>query len=217
MFVHSKNCYQTYFKRTADLILAGAGTIFLLPIFSVIGLFIKIDSVGPIIFRQKRVGKDGKVFTIYKFRTMVENAERLKTKVLYLNEADGPVFKIRNDPRFTKIGRFLSHTGLDELPQIFNILMGGMSIVGPRPLPVDEESKISPKEQKQRRGVKPGLVSSWVLKGAHDLTFKEWLASDMEDIDRTSFGYDLKILISSVLLAKKLVVRELLGINSYRV
>jgi lipopolysaccharide/colanic/teichoic acid biosynthesis glycosyltransferase len=143
--------YQKFGKRGIDVLLSLLGLIFLWPIFQIIALLIKLDSPGPVFFRQKRVGKNGKVFTFYKFRNMVKEAKNLKKKYFHLNEADGPVFKIRDDPRYTRVGKFLSHTGLDELPQLINILKGEMSLVGPRPLPVDEEKQIPKKWQKRHQ------------------------------------------------------------------
>ena len=196
----NKTLYLTYFKRIFDLLLALFGSIFLIPFFGLIGIMVTIDSTGPVIFKQKRVGKNGQIFTMYKFRTMLKNAEHLKEKYLNLNEADGPVFKIKDDPRFTKVGKFLSHTGIDELPQLLNIIKGEMSFVGPRPLPVSEEAKIPPKIQKQRRSVNPGLVSSWLIKGAHELSFSDWMKYDVFDLENTGFIYDFRILIKALIL-----------------
>lgn len=148
---------------------------------------------------------------------MVKEAEKLKDKYRHLNEVDGPVFKIKNDPRFTRVGKFLSHTGLDELPQLINILKEEMSFVGPRPLPVDEEAKITPKQGTLRQSVRPGLVSSWLTKGAHDLTFAQWIQSDCDDIKNSSLKYDLRILFTSIFLDYKLVIRELIGKNASRI
>lgn len=145
-----------------------------------------------ILFKQKRLRKDKKVFEMYKFRTMVEGAEKLKKKYAHLNEVNGPVFKIRNDPRYTKIGKFLSHTGLDELPQLINVFKGEMALVGPRPLPVDEAKRV-PKKYERRFSVLPGMTSSWIIKGAHKLTFKEWMDLDLEYVKNKSFFYDLSL------------------------
>jgi len=160
-----------------------------------------------IFFKQKRMGKNKKVFTMYKFRTMVKNAEDLKSNIYHLNEADGPVFKIRNDPRYTKIGKFLSHTGLDELPQIINVLKGEMALVGPRPLPVDEAKKI-PKKYGRRFSVLPGMTSPWIIKGAHNLTFKKWMELDLNYVKKKSLWYDSIILGKSFFLVLKLLFRE---------
>lgn len=210
-----KTVYQKFGKRGIDVFLANLGIIFLWPFFLFLSALIKISSPGPTILKLKRVGKNGKIFTFYKFRTMVKNAEKLKEKIAHLNEADGPVFKIRNDPRFTKLGKFLSHTGLDEIAQLVNILKGEMSFVGPRPLPVQEEIQITKKWQKKRRRVKPGIACSWLLKGAHSLSFSQWMKLDLEDMEKSSFLYDLKILSQTILLGLRLVKRQLKGNNHF--
>ncbi len=161
-----------------------------------------------IFFKQKRLGKDKKSFTMYKFRTMVDNAEDLKSKIYHLNEADGPVFKIRNDPRYTKVGKFLSHTGLDELPQLINVIKGEMALVGPRPLPVDEAKKI-PKKYERRFSVLPGMTSPWIIKGAHRLTFKKWMELDLEYVKNKSIKYDLVVLEKTALTIFKLLINEI--------
>lgn len=203
--ITSKNYYSLYIKQIFDLLFAFLGLLFFSPLFLLISILIKLDSKGPIIFKQKRVGKNGRIFTMDKFRTMVKEAEDLKEKYRHLNEADGPVFKIRNDPRFTKFGKFLSHTGLDELPQLINVFRGEMSLVGPRPLPIDEEKKIPKKWQNTRRKAKPGIFSSWLVNGAHELSFKEWMELDVKDVEKSSFQRDLKILLKTVLLELKLL------------
>lgn len=207
--------YQRWGKRGIDILFSTLGIIFLSPVFLIVGLLIKLDSPGPIIFKQKRIGKDGKIFTFYKFRNMVKNAEKLKKKHLYLNEANGPVFKIKNDPRYTRIGKFLSHTGLDELSQLINILKGEMSLVGPRPLPVDEEAQIPKKWQAKRRQAKPGIACSWLLNGAHSLSFTQWMKLDLKDIKKSSFAYDLTILFKTIFLGIRLVKNELLRKNHF--
>lgn len=211
----STTVYQKFGKRGIDVLFSFFGLGFLWPVFLLIATLIKLDSPGPVIFKQKRVGKEGKIFTLYKFRTMVLNAEKLKRKYLKLNEADGPVFKIKNDPRYTKIGKILSHTGLDESPQLFNILKGEISLVGPRPLPTEEEEKIPLRWQKARRKVKPGLVSSWLLKGAHTLSFPQWMESDLKDIKNGNFWYDLKIFLRTTLLGINLIRNELKRNNHF--
>ncbi len=201
--------YQKFGKRVMDIIVSLLGLLLLSPVLLIIAILIKLNSKGPIIFKQKRTGKDGQPFIFYKFRSMFPKAEKMKKKYLGLNEASGPVFKIRNDPRYTKIGKFLSHTGLDELPQLVNVLKGEMSLVGPRPLPPEEEKKISFSYQKVRRSVKPGLVSSWILKGAHHLSFNRWMALDLEDIRKRGLLYDSLILLQTISLAIILFKDEL--------
>lgn len=177
----------------------------------VIALLTKLASRGPVIFSQKRVGKAGKIFTLYKFRTMYMEAEKDRKKFKHLNEAKGPVFKIHNDPRFVGIGKFLARTGLDELPQLFNVLTGEMSLVGPRPLPVYEANKLKP-WQKVRETVLPGITSPWVINGMHRLPFNEWMKSDSEYIKGRSFCHDLKILIRTFSMMLRLFVSGLVKI-----
>jgi lipopolysaccharide/colanic/teichoic acid biosynthesis glycosyltransferase len=181
--------------------------ILLLPLWIIFCVFIKIDSKGPCIFKQKRMGKDKKIFTMYKLRTMVWNAESLKKKLMKLNEVDGPVFKIKNDPRFTRFGKVLSDTGLDELPQLVNIIKGEIAFVGPRPLPVKEALKV-PKKYKKRFEVLPGVTSPWVLKGQHELNFSKWMELDLIYIKNKSGIYDLKISLATVFLVLKLIWKK---------
>ncbi len=211
----ARQFYQKYIKRGIDFFLSLLGLIFLWPLFLVIALIIKIDSPGPVFFKQKRGGRDGEVFAFYKFRNMVRNADKLKKKYASLNEANGPVFKIRNDPRYTRVGKFLSHTGLDEFPQLINILKGEMSLVGPRPLPAKEEKQIPKKWQIKRRQAKPGLACSWLLKGAHNLSFEQWMKLDIEDIRKSSLSYDLATLAKTVFLGLSLVIKEIKGGNHF--
>ena len=181
--------------------------IFFSPVFFILYILIKLTSQGPFFFKQLRVGKNKKPFLIYKIRTMVENAEDLKEKIKHLNQADGPVFKVYDDPRFTKIGRFLAKIGIDELPQLINIVKGQMSFVGPRPFPLDEAKKI-PKKYEKRFFVLPGIFSSWVAYGAFHNDFKKWMELDLKDVENKSFWYDLKIVIRSVGFVLKLIVRS---------
>ena len=205
----SHSVYQKFGKRYLDLTLGTVLVHFFWPALIIIGLLIKISSKGPILFKQKRVGRNGKVFIIYKFRTMIDGAEKIQGKYKQLNEADGPVFKIRDDPRYTKFGKFLSHTGLDELPQIFNILRGDMSFVGPRPLPVEEEKDVSKSWRGQRKSVRPGIISSWLQNGGHQLTFKQWMFLDLRDIVKSGFLFDLNLIFATVLLMGKFIAHEL--------
>lgn len=152
-----------------------------------------------LIFVHERVGYAGMPFKMYKVRTMYPGADEDKSKYLDLNEADGPVFKIKNDPRYTKLGKVLADTGLDELPQLINVLRGEMAVVGPRPLPADEEKKIPLRWRQNRRTVKPGITSSWVVSGGHNLRFREWMELDMKDIRRKSFRYDAGIVLQTIL------------------
>src|SRR3989344_1122408 len=181
------------------------------PIMAFLCMFVKLSSKGPFVFKQKRIGQGFKTFTIYKIRTMVKNAETLKNKVEHLNQADGPVFKIRDDPRFTGFGRFLSHTGMDEILQIINIIKGEMSFVGPRPLPVKEAEKVSKKFYK-RFSIKPGITSLWIIKGAHNLSFEQWMMLDLEYIEKKSILFDIYIFLSTVLLMLQWTNKKIIDI-----
>jgi len=191
------------FEKLLALILS----ILFLPLFTILYFLVKSTSKGPFLFKQLRAGKDKKPFLMYKIRTMVENAEELKEKFRNLNQADGPVFKIYDDPRFTKVGQFLAKIGIDELPQLINILKDEMSFVGPRPFPLDEAKKI-PKKYERRFSVKPGIFSSWVPSGAFHNDFKKWMELDLMDVKNKSFWYDLKIIIKSVGFILRLVIRS---------
>ncbi len=199
--------YQRYGKRISDLILSWLVLLLGWPIFLIIAFLIKISSSGPVIFPQKRIGKNGRVFTLFKFRTMVKNAPRLKKKYVKLNEADGPVFKIRNDPRFINgLAKFLARSALDELPNLFNVLRGEMSWVGPRPLPVDEAKEIAPEISDARESVLPGITSSWVVSGSHQLKFNTWMSLDLDYAKNFNFLTDFKILGKTLLFCLKISV-----------
>ena len=149
---------------------------------------------------------------MYKFRTMVQGAEKLKKRYVHLNEADGPVFKIWEDPRYTRIGRILAHTGLDELPQLINIIKGEMVFVGPRPLPVPE-AKAVPKKYDARFSIFPGITSLWIVKGAHDLSFRQWMELDLEYIKKRSLYLDLKVALLTIKLILTAVKKQFLKVN----
>jgi lipopolysaccharide/colanic/teichoic acid biosynthesis glycosyltransferase len=170
---------------------------------------IALTSGFPVIFRQKRTGKDGKTFTMYKFRTMMPNAEAQKTKYVHLNVAGAPAFKIPDDPRYTPIGRFLSHTGLDELPQLFNVLKGEMSLIGPRPLPVSEAAKLK-SWQKEREKIRPGIISPWILNGYHKNTFDDWMTSDIEYTRNKSLKTDINIGVKTIRFLFGLLINEII-------
>jgi exopolysaccharide biosynthesis polyprenyl glycosylphosphotransferase len=168
-------------------------------VFALIALLIKITSPGPVLFCQKRSGINGQPFTIYKFRTMVTNAEQLKHELAAMNEMSGPVFKVTNDPRVTRIGKFLRKYSLDELPQFFNVLRGEMSLVGPRPLPVDEVKRFNDLAHRRRLSVKPGLTCLWQISGRNNVSdFKDWVRLDLEYIDNWSLWLDIKILFRTL-------------------
>lgn len=141
---------------------------------------------------------------------MILGAEQQKAKYLKLNEADGPAFKIRNDPRFTSVGRFLSHTGLDELPQLLNVLKGDMALIGPRPLPVSEANKLK-SWQKVREEIVPGIISPWILDGYHKRSFADWMKSDIEYVGKKNFSKDVQITIQSIWFLCRLCLKEVFG------
>lgn len=179
------------------------GSLFLLVGFSwlfvIIALLIKFTTPGPVFFRQQRSGLNGRPFTIFKFRTMVTNAEQFKHELSAMNEMSGPVFKLTNDPRITPLGKTLRKWSLDELPQLFNVLRGEMSLVGPRPLPVDEVKRFENLSHRRRLSVKPGLTCLWQVKGRNQINdFREWVRLDLEYIDNWSLWLDLKILLLTI-------------------
>ncbi len=163
---------------------------------------------GQLIFSQKRAGKNKKPFTIYKLRTMIVGAENLKSKIKNLNEANGPVFKIYNDPRYTKLGTFLAHSGLDELPQFINVIKGEMDFVGPRPFPMKEAIKI-PKKYERRFSVLPGMTSSWVTEGASHKSFDNWMKLDLDYVNKKSFLVDILIFVKTIFFITKLVSKQI--------
>lgn len=178
-----------------------------LPLQIIIFLLILFFSGRPIIYQQKRVGEKGKIFTLLKFRTMTVGAEKTQSKFKKLNEATGPVFKIHHDPRFTGIGKFLSHTGLDELPQLFNVLKGDMELIGPRPLPVSETKKLKTWQQK-RHQIKPGIISPWIVNGYHKQSFAAWMKSDIDYIKKKSLKYDLYLFFKTLGFVLKMFIGE---------
>ncbi|QXE01068.1 sugar transferase [Terribacillus sp. DMT04] len=185
-------------KRLLDIVLSISGIILLLPVFVICALIIKVeDSKGTIFFKQERVGKNGQVFFMYKFRSMVSNAEDLLEKLLEQNEASGPMFKMKDDPRVTIIGKFLRRTSVDELPQLFNVLKGEMSLVGPRPaLPREVEEYTS--YEKQRLLVRPGLTCFWQVSGRSSLGFEEQIKLDLEYIETRSMRLDISLILRTV-------------------
>lgn len=192
--------------RVVFVILLG---LLILPFGLALALLVALDSGLPVLYRQRRIGKTGKPFLMYKFRTMVVGAEQLQNRYRYLNEADGPVFKIHDDPRFTKMGRFLSHTGLDELPQFINILKGEMALVGPRPLPLVEAAKLQPWQQ-QRDLVKPGIISPWIFAGYHSKSFSSWMESDIAYARHKNVGGDIALFLRACRLLGRLLWQEII-------
>ena len=185
-------------KRAMDIIGSLAGIILLSPLLLIIAIAIKMeDPKGSIIFAQQRCGKDNKLFPMYKFRSMVSNAEELLEELMEHNEMDGPVFKIKDDPRITKVGKFIRKTSLDELPQLFNILRGDMSIVGPRPAIPHEVAEYND-YQRQRLLVKPGLTCIWQVSGRNSIGFDEWVDMDLEYIEKRNLWMDIKLIFKTV-------------------
>ena len=184
-------------KRFLDLSLALAGLLLLLPLLPAIIVLIKLDSRGPIFFTQKRVGRGGHLFTCYKFRSMVQNAESLKSHLASLNEATGPAFKIREDPRITAIGAFLRRSSLDEVPQLFNVVAGHMSVVGPRPQ-IPAEVELYEPWHRRRLEVQPGITCLWQISGRSHLSFEDWMRLDLDYIRNRSMRLDLEILLKTV-------------------
>jgi exopolysaccharide biosynthesis polyprenyl glycosylphosphotransferase len=184
-------------KRVIDLIFSTALLILFTPFFLVVALLIKWKTLGPVFFFQDRVGFNKRVFKIIKFRTMVENAEELLPSLEHLNEMDGATFKIKDDPRLTKAGRILRKNSIDELPQLFNVLKGDMSLVGPRPLPLRDYRGFDADWQKRRFSVKPGLTCLWQINGRSNTDFSKWMELDMEYIDHWSLWLDFKILLKT--------------------
>ncbi len=185
-------------KRAFDLAASGTLLVALAPLFLLIAVAIKLTSPGPVLFRQTRVGLNGRRFTLYKFRSMVQDAEARKQELVHLNEMAGPVFKIRNDPRVTPVGRLLRRTSLDELPQLFNVLKGDMSLVGPRP-PVPEEVSAYEPWQRRRLSMKPGLTCLWQINGRNGIVdFEKWMALDLQYIDNWSLKLDFQIFVKTI-------------------
>jgi exopolysaccharide biosynthesis polyprenyl glycosylphosphotransferase len=188
---------QLMAKRVVDVGLAALLLLLALPIVGFIAMIIKVTSGGTVLFRQTRCGLNGRFFTLYKFRTMVEDAEERRGDLLHLNEMNGPVFKLRSDPRVTWFGRFLRRYSLDELPQLWNVLRGDMSLVGPRP-PIPEEVARYQRWQRRRLAMKPGLTCLWQVSGRNELDFDQWMQLDLEYIDSWSPMLDFKILLKTI-------------------
>ncbi|MBI4538202.1 MAG: sugar transferase [Gemmatimonadetes bacterium] len=189
---------QQRLKRGIDLVFAFLSLVVLAPVFAVSALLVKIGSRGPVIYRWRAMGRGGRPFVSYKFRTMVENADELKAELLPLNEMRGPVFKIRNDPRITPVGRWLRRFSIDELPQLWSVLKGDMSLVGPRP-PFPEEFAQFESWQWAKLAVTPGMTCLWQINGRNEIRdFDEWVALDLEYICDWSLWLDFKILLKTI-------------------
>ena len=185
-----------FFKRVIDVVCSLVGLLVLSPVLIVISILIKLESDGPIIFSQDRIGYKGEKFKMYKFRSMVVNAEELKKKLAEQNEMSGPMFKMKNDPRVTKVGKFIRKTSIDELPQLINILKGEMSLVGPRPSLPKEVKEFEP-WMMERLEVKPGLTCYWQVSGRNDIDFEDWMKLDIKYIRERSFLLDIKLIFKT--------------------
>ena len=184
-------------KRSFDLVVGAFILVMLMPVIPLIALMIKLDTPGPVFFRQQRVGRGSRIFEFYKFRSMYRDAEKRKKEFEALNEQEGPVFKIKSDPRVTSVGRFLRRSSLDEIPQIFNVLKGDMSIVGPRPQMSNEVEQYLPWHRK-RLEVTPGITCLWQISGRSQISFNEWMRLDVEYIKHRSFRTDLVIFLKTI-------------------
>ena len=184
-------------KRLIDIVCSFVGILALSPLFIVIAIIIKLTSKGPVFFSQKRVGKYGREFNMYKFRSMVVNAEELKEKLVAQNEMSGPMFKMKDDPRVTKVGKFIRKTSLDELPQLWNVLKGDMSLVGPRPSLPKEVAQFDEWMHK-RLDVKPGLTCYWQVSGRNNIDFEDWMKLDVKYVEERNLWIDIKLIFKTV-------------------
>jgi exopolysaccharide biosynthesis polyprenyl glycosylphosphotransferase len=187
-----------FVKRTVDVVGATAAIVLSAPLFLAIAVAIKLESPGPALFGQERVGLGRRKFRMWKFRSMVKDAESQLPKLEQLNEVRGAAFKIRQDPRVTRVGRVLRKSSLDELPQLFNVLVGEMSLVGPRPLPLRDVQRIPNGWQLRRFSMKPGLTCLWQINGRHEINFDHWMELDLQYIDNWSLGLDLDIVLKTI-------------------
>jgi exopolysaccharide biosynthesis polyprenyl glycosylphosphotransferase len=198
LYMGTMEGWQVLAKRVLDFILSLGLLIILGPIFLCTALLIKVTSSGPVFFIHERVGLSKRRFRLFKFRTMTPDAEQKLSHMEHLNEMSGPVFKIKDDPRITPIGRFLRKTSIDELPQLINVLKGDMSLVGPRPLPVRDYNGFDQDWQRRRFSVRPGITCIWQVNGRSDIPFEKWMELDMQYIDHWSLWLDFKILAKTI-------------------
>ena len=198
MYSEGKPVIYLFVKRLFDIIVGLLGVVLLIPLTIIIGAFILLEDGGPIFFSQKRVTKNGRIFSLYKFRSMCKDAEKIRDTMDSENEMDGRVFKVKNDKRITKVGKFIRKTGLDETPQFINVLLGDMSLVGPRPALPGEVEKYDD-EAKKRLKVKAGITCIWqVQPNRNSIPFREWMKMDAEYVDKSSILLDIKILFMTV-------------------
>lgn len=197
MKADQENRIYLFFKRVIDIFGSGFGLIILSPVFLIVAIAIKVeDNKGSILFSQKRVGQYGKEFNMYKFRSMVSNAEELKAKLMEQNEMSGPMFKMKYDPRITKVGKFIRKTSIDELPQLINVLKGEMSLVGPRPSLPNEVAKLE-KWMLERLEVKPGLTCYWQVMGRNNIDFENWMKLDIKYVQDRNIWLDIKLIFKT--------------------
>jgi exopolysaccharide biosynthesis polyprenyl glycosylphosphotransferase len=189
--------FQAAAKRACDVAISALGLLVLLPLFAAVAVAVKATSKGPVVFRQERVGLRGRPFTLLKFRTMVAGADRLLDELRGRNEADGPLFKLRKDPRVTRVGAILRRYSIDELPQLWNVLKGEMSLVGPRP-PLAGEVALYEEWQHDRLEVRPGITGLWQVSGRSELSFEDYVRLDLFYVENWSIAYDLFILSKTV-------------------
>jgi exopolysaccharide biosynthesis polyprenyl glycosylphosphotransferase len=190
--------WSAILKRLLDIFVSAFLLLAFAPLLALVALLIRLDSPGPALFVQTRVGLAKRRFRMFKFRTMISGAELLQAQLESLNQASGPVFKIKDDPRITRLGRFLRKTSIDELPQLFNVLRGDMSLVGPRPLPVRDYQGFDQDWQRRRFSVRPGITCLWQVSGRSSISFDQWMDLDMRYIDHWSLWLDLKILADTI-------------------
>jgi exopolysaccharide biosynthesis polyprenyl glycosylphosphotransferase len=190
--------FASELKTLTDFIFSFFALLLLIPVLILVSLAIKLESRGPVFYKQERIGLRGRKFILWKFRTMIANAEVLQDKLKAMNEADGPVFKIKDDPRITRFGRILRKTGVDEIPQLLNVLRGEMSLIGPRP-PVEAEVREYQRWQLRRLSVKPGITCTWQIQPhRNDIRFKEWVKMDLNYIDNWSLAHDFKLVLKTI-------------------
>ncbi|MGL4109667.1 sugar transferase [Clostridium sp. LP20] len=185
-----------FIKRIIDIVCSFFGLIILSPILLIVAIAIRVESKGSVIFSQERIGYKGKSFKMYKFRSMVVNAEELKARLAQHNEMDGPMFKMKNDPRVTKVGKFIRKTSIDELPQLINILRGEMSLVGPRPSLPKEVKEFEP-WMMERLNAKPGLTCYWQISGRNDIEFEDWMKLDIKYVRERSTLIDINLIFKT--------------------
>ena len=192
----NKITHYEFAKRVLDFIASLCALLILSPVLLIVSILIATTSKGPVIFKQDRVGKNGIIFKMYKFRSMVANAEELKAQLEKDNEMNGPMFKIKNDPRITKVGRFIRKTSIDEIPQLINVLKGEMSLVGPRPSLPSEVKEFEP-WMLERLTILPGLTCYWQVMGRNDIEFNEWMKLDIKYVRERNFWLDLKLIFKT--------------------